>query len=141
MNNSHTRLVSISLVAVVGAGLLAGCSAQDLTNLDDYAGAFDERASQVCRVDADLDDMSPAETPLELAGAKDATVGDARALVAKDAGRKKELELSTVWALADDEYLALCYLESDTPATSGGVGQALLGQTEHDRGNAWVIFK
>lgn len=141
MNNSHTRLVSILLVAVAGAGLLAGCSGQDLSNLDDYAGSFDERAGEVCRVDGDLADMSPAETSLELTGARDATVGDARALVASDDDRTTEFEMSTVSELGDDEYLALCYLESDTPATSGGFSQAILGQTEGDRGSTWVIYK
>jgi len=141
MKHQHARLTTTILIAAAGAGPLTGCSGPNLGNLDDYAGVFDDRANDVCRVDADLADIPDSESSLELKGARDATVSDARALVAGDPVRKKQFEMSTVSELDDDEFLALCYLESDTPATSGGFSQAILGQTEDERGSTWVIFK
>jgi hypothetical protein len=115
-----------------------------VSDLDSYAGVFDDRADDVCRVTGStpLDDLSADETSLELKGARDATVGDARTLLeAQGADRLKEFDESTLSALADNDYLALCYLESDDPARSGGFTKAIMGQVERSGGSAWLLYE
>lgn len=144
MRQQQVRLVTAFLIAAAGAGLLTGCSSPNLGNLDDYAGVFDDRADDVCRVTGStpLDDLSEDETSLELKGARDATVGDARALAeAQGADRRNEFDESSFSELADTEYLALCYVESTDLERSGGVTQAVIGQAEASGGSAWLLYK